>query len=81
MSNELLSPNFWSIKQLFKYSFSVPVYQRPYSWQNLEVDSMLFDIWDSYSEFKELSDEDKKKASLYVGNIFFGGNGIWRHLR
>lgn len=30
MSSELLTPNFWSINQLFKYRFAVPVYQRPY---------------------------------------------------
>ena len=69
MSNELLTPNFWSINQLFKYRFSVPVYQRPYSWQTSEVDSMLFDIWESYEEYKTLTEEEKQKASLYVGNI------------
>lgn len=69
MSNELLTPNFWSISQLFKYRFSVPVYQRPYSWKISEVNSMLDDIWSSYTEFKVLSEEEKQKASLYVGNI------------
>lgn len=69
MSSELLTPNFWSINQLFKYRFAVPVYQRPYSWKLTEVNSMLTDIFESYKEFKALSDEDKQKASLYVGNI------------
>lgn len=69
MSNELLTPNFWSIYQLLKYRFAVPVYQRPYSWQTTEVDSMLFDIWESYEDFKVLSEEEQQTASLYVGNI------------
>ena len=69
MANELLTPNFWSVNQLFKYRFTVPVYQRPYSWNTKEVDSMLNDIWDAYVEFKGLSDDEKQKTSLYVGNI------------
>lgn len=69
MSDELLTPYYWSINKLFEYRFSVPVYQRPYSWQTNEVDSLLFDIWDSYTENKKLSEEDRQRASLYVGNI------------
>ncbi len=69
MANELLDPHFWSIKELFKYRFSVPVYQRPYSWKLTEVNGMLADIYKSYEEFKKCSDKDKQKASLYVGNI------------
>lgn len=69
MPNELLTPHFWSINQLFKYRFTVPVYQRPYSWKTPEVDSMLTDIWESYQEFKLKSQEEQQKASLYVGNI------------
>ena len=45
MATELLTPYFWSINQLFKYKFCVPVYQRPYSWQNDELNSLLSDIW------------------------------------
>ena len=33
MPNTLLEPNFWSIKQVFDFQYSIPVYQRPYSWQ------------------------------------------------
>ena len=76
MANELLTPNFWSVNQLFKYSFTVPVYQRPYSWNIKEVDSMLNDIWDAYVEFKGLSDDEKQKTSLYVGNIILHKKGF-----
>lgn len=69
MANELLTPNFWSIEKLFNYRFSVPVYQRPYSWTNEEVDSLLLDIWAAYSDYQKLNQDEKQKSSLYVGNI------------
>lgn len=69
MSDKLLKPYFWSIGELFKYRFSVPVYQRPYSWKTAEVNNLLNDIIQSYNEYKTLTDDAKQKASLYVGNI------------
>ena len=69
MTNNLLEPNYWSIKQLFDYQYNIPVYQRPYSWQTEQVDSLLKDIEVSYTEYKGLEEESKSKAGLYVGNI------------
>ena len=69
MLNELLSPIFMSINQLFNFRFSIPIYQRPYLWQKKEVDSLLLDIWESYEQYREMSDDDKQKASIYFGNI------------
>lgn len=44
MSNNLLEPNYWSIKQVFDFQYNIPVYQRPYSWQTDQVDSLYDDI-------------------------------------
>ena len=54
------------IEKLFNYRFSVPVYQRPYSWTNEEVDSLLLDIWAAYSDYQKLNQDEKQKSSLYV---------------
>lgn len=77
MTNNLLEPNYWSIKQLFDYQYNIPVYQRPYSWQTEQVDSLLKDIEDSYTEYKGLEEEESKsKAGLYVGNIILHNKAL-----
>ena len=69
MSNNLLEPDYWSIKQLFDCQYNVPVYQRPYSWQTEQVESLLKDIAEAYNEFKELEEENRYNCGLYIGNI------------
>lgn len=76
MSNNLLEPNYWSIKQLFDYQYNIPVYQRPYSWQTEQIDSLLKDITNSYSEYKELEEESRIKAGLYIGNIILHNKSL-----
>lgn len=66
---EQLEPKYWPIEKLFSYTFKVPVYQRPYSWENEQVKTLFDDIWDSYYIYKTLSDEKKQKENLYIGNI------------
>ena len=69
MSNDLLEPNFWSIKQLFNCQYVVPVYQRPYSWQALQVESLYDDIYEAYIEYRNLSENEQHLSGLYVGNL------------
>lgn len=69
MSDTFLEPNYWSINQLFRYRFKVPVYQRPYSWQAEQIDSLLDDIKKAYEEYKPLDEAGRHKVGLYVGNI------------
>lgn len=69
MPNELLDPRFWTVRDLFKYRFVVPVYQRPYSWEEQQIKCLLNDIWESYEKYLKLSEEDKKRHSLYLGNV------------
>ena len=44
MSLELLDPHMWSLKTLFKNVYKVPVYQRPYSWDKEQIDSISYNI-------------------------------------
>ena len=69
MSDKLLEPNYWSIKQLFDFQNNVPVYQMPYSQQTEQVDSLLKDITESYNECKKLEEGNRHNCGLYVGNI------------
>ncbi len=69
MSNNLLEPNYWSIKQLFGFQYIVPVYQRPYSWQTDQVESLYDDILLAYTEYKRQTENAQYLSGLYVGNI------------
>ena len=58
MPNTLLEPNFWLIKQVFDFQYSIPVYQRPYSWQADQVESLFDDIYEAYNDYKKLTTEE-----------------------
>ena len=62
MSTKLFDPHPWNLETLFKTNvFDIPVYQRPYSWDIEQVDTLLCDVYNSFQENKEVS--------YYVGNI------------
>lgn len=62
MSNKVLDPNLWNLETLFKFMYDVPVYQRPYSWDKEQVDTLLFDLFESY-------ESPNKNDGYYTGNI------------
>lgn len=69
MSNRLLDPDYQSIYSLFNEArFNVPIYQRPYSWDVGEIDILLEDFWNSFTEYKKSGISDSS-FSYYVGNI------------
>lgn len=82
--SEILEPHFYTLNELLKNSFLVPVYQRPYSWGKNQVDDMLSDIFSAFKSYKLLKDKLNKeedestkkifeehlnKSKLYLGNI------------
>lgn len=77
MSNNLLESNYWPIKQIFDFQYIVPVYQRLYSWQTDQVESLYDDILEAYTEYRQQPENAQYLSGLYVGNIilhsrFFG---------
>lgn len=76
MPNNLLEPNYWSIKQVFDYQYTIPVYQRPYSWQADQIDSLYEDITEAYNEYTSMAEENQYLAGLYVGNIILHSKSI-----
>lgn len=62
MAKKSLEPYLWSLSTLFKMVYSVPVYQRPYSWEKDEIDVLLKDINEAY-------DRNEKGEGYYTGNI------------
>ena len=61
MSLELLDPHMWSLETLFKNVYKVPVYQRPYSWDKEQIDTLLKDVFNAF--------KSGKKEGYYTGNI------------
>lgn len=62
MSKKLFDPNLWSLEKLFESVYIVPVYQRPYSWEDEQINTLIDDIFNAY-----FTDSDKDE--YYTGNI------------
>lgn len=62
MANKTLDPNAWNLEDLFHNVYSIPVYQRPYSWDIEQVQVLLDDL---YSIFIS---KDKQEG-YFTGNI------------
>lgn len=48
MAKKTFDPNLWSIEKLLDSIYVVPVYQRPYSWEDEQINTLLSDIFNSY---------------------------------
>lgn len=61
MSSSLLgNVNSIKIEDLFKLNLSIPIYQRPYSWNSEQVIALIEDIIEAF---------DKKKDKYLIGNM------------
>ena len=63
MPQQQLDPHMWEIDKLFENKvYNVPVYQRPYSWNSENVDTLLNDIFEAYNA-------PDKNEGYYTGNL------------
>lgn len=68
MPQKPLDPYTWEIDTLFeKKIYKVPVYQRPYSWNSDNVDTLLEDIFEAYYS-------PDKNDGYYTGNLLLHDN-------
>ena len=44
MADKPLDPNLWTLADVFRFVYSVPVYQRPYSWEFSQINMLMDDI-------------------------------------
>ncbi|CAM3597800.1 DUF262 domain-containing protein [Erysipelothrix anatis] len=65
MANKQLVPHNESLADLFKNVFSIPVYQRPYKWESVQIDELISDTL-SYLETNEM---------FYSGTIYLSNSG------
>ena len=63
MPQQQLDPHMWEIDKLFENKvYNVPVYQRPYSWNSDNVETLLNDIYEAYCS-------SDKYEGYYTGNL------------
>lgn len=62
MAGKILEPHLWNLENLFKATYNVPVYQRPYSWDKEQIEVLLNDIITAYKS-------ESKNEGYYTGNI------------
>ena len=65
MARKALEPNLWTIGDTFKHMYSVPVYQRPYSWESAQINVILDDIFNAYH-----LPEAEREEGYFIGSIY-----------
>ncbi len=78
MARKPLEPNLWTIVDMFKHIYTVPVYQRPYSWEQVQINTFLDDIMNTYSLPKSESEEGYFIGSIYIYDKDEALNGLIR---
>lgn len=68
--DKFLIPEEFSLDDIFKGKYLVPVYQRPYSWGEKQVKQLLKDIDDAYVQYKQSSGQNADDSVLFTGTIF-----------
>lgn len=66
MARKALEPYPWTIADVFKQMYIVPVYQRPYSWEIAQINVFLEDIFCAYSLPKTEREEGYFIGSIYI---------------
>lgn len=66
MSRKSLEPNLWSLSDVFKHMYSVPVYQRPYSWEANQITVLLNDLFDTFKLPLSEREEGYFLGSIYI---------------
>lgn len=67
----LLRPLEKSLSEIFENSYSIPVFQRPYNWDEENVDQLLIDIQEAFRYYVEHDrNKDAEDAILFVGTMF-----------
>ena len=65
MPQRILEPYLWNIEEMFRNIYTVPVYQRPYSWEKAQIEVLIDDILAAYS-----SQSGENKEGYFIGSIY-----------
>ena len=74
MSN-LLTPKEHSLEEIFQNRYAIPVFQRPYDWDDENVDQLLIDIQEAFRYYIDNGrNKDAEDAILFIGTMFIVPN-------
>ena len=63
---------------MFKHIYTVPVYQRPYSWETAQIEMLINDIMDTYAIQKQANKEGYFIGSIYIHDKDESLNGLYQ---
>jgi len=67
MDNKIFNTSIVNLAELQKYSFTIPTYQRPYVWEDEQIEKLLRDFYKSFQQNKQID--------YYIGSILTKENG------
>jgi len=67
---QFLQPEEYSLDNIFKGKYIIPVYQRPYNWGETQVKQLLLDIDEAYEHYQKFQDNNADDNILFAGTIF-----------
>lgn len=71
MQHKYLDSEEWTLEDIFKGRYSIPIYQRPYSWTEREVNRLLADIDESFAVYNSSdSSASGDNMWLFAGTFF-----------
>ena len=68
--DKFLTPEEFSLDDIFKGRYIIPIYQRPYSWGEKQIKQLLSDIDESYKFFKNSNGSNADDSVLFAGTMF-----------
>ena len=71
MNDKYLDAEEWTLEDIFKGRYSIPIYQRPYSWTEKEVIQLLSDIDESFEIYNKSDDSASGDGMWLFAGTFF----------
>ncbi len=68
--DKFLTPEEFSLDDLFKGRYMIPIYQRPYSWKEIQIKQLMNDIDEAYYSFKQNDEKNADDSVLFTGTMF-----------
>lgn len=71
MNDKYLDAEEWTLEDIFKGRYFIPIYQRPYSWTDKEVKQLLADIDESFEIYNSSDDSTPGDSMWLFAGTFF----------
>lgn len=71
MNDKYLDAEEWTLEDIFKGRYFIPIYQRPYSWTDKEVKQLLADIDESFEIYNSSDDSAPGDSMWLFAGTFF----------